>query len=227
MDDDAMGRGLIQAIGAGDIDMVRGILASKPDLINYHFQGGYTPLAVAVGIVDLYQVILLRSRGADKMAEIRKPADRDKDKPKNAMELAVEQEKKNPGDDEVLAIAFFLAEPGTPNFVKFEKQLAALAKDPAYQFASENAELMARGAMEKRDVTDSILRAVEERAKAKVRGLKKTVMTELKAVPIPGAPEYEAAKARFEGRRGGRRQRSTRGRRVHKKRRTHKRHSGK
>ena len=124
MDDDAMGRGLIQAIGAGDIDMVRGILASKPALINYHFQGGYTPLAVAVGIVDLYQVILLRSRGADKMAEIRKPADRDKDKPKNAMELAVEQEKKNPGDDEVLAIAFFLAEPGTPNFVKFEKQLA-------------------------------------------------------------------------------------------------------
>ena len=222
MDDDAMGRGLIQAIGAGDIDMVRGILASKPALINYHFQGGYTPLAVAVGIVDLYQVILLRSRGADKMAEIRKPADRDKDKPKNAMELAVEQEKKNPGDDEVLAIAFFLAEPGTPNFVKFEKQLAALAKDPAYQFASENAELMARGAMEKRDVTDSILHAVEERAKTKVRGLKKTVMTELKAVPIPGAPEYEAAKARFEGRRGGRRQRSTR-RRVQKKRRTHKR----
>ena len=199
-----MGRGLIQAIGAGDIDMVRGILASKPALINYHFQGGYTPLAVAVGIVDLYQVILLRSRGADKMAEIRKPADRDKDKPKNAMELSVEQEKKNPGDDEVLAIAFFLADPGTPNFVKFEKQLAGLAKDPAYRFESENAKLMARGAMEKRDVTDSILRAVEERGKAKVRGLKGKVMSELKAVPIPGAPEYEAAKARFEGRRGGR-----------------------
>jgi hypothetical protein len=219
----ALGDSLIQAIYNGDIDMVRGILATNPALINYHFQGGYTPLAVAVGIVDLYQVILLRSRGGDKMAEIRKPADRDKDKPKNAMELSVEQEKKNPGDDEVLAIAFFLADPGTPNFVKFEKQLTALAKDPAYRFESENSELMARGAMEKRDVTDSILRAVEERVKTKVRGLKGKVMSELKAVPIPGAPEYEAAKARFEGRRGGRRYRSTRGRRVHKKRRTHKR----
>lgn len=224
MDDDAIGRGLIQAIGAGDIDMVRGILASKPSLINYQFQGGYTPLAVAVGIVDLYQVILLRSRGADKMAEIRKPADRDKDKPKNAMELAVEQEKKNPGDEDVLAIAFFLADPGTPNFVKFEKQLAALAKDPAYRFESENAELMARGAMEKRNVTDSILRAVEERVKTKVRGLKGKVMTELRA--IPGGPDYEAAKARFQGR-GRRYPRSTRGRRVHKKRRTYKRHSRK
>jgi hypothetical protein len=204
MDDDAMGRGLIQAIYDGDIDMIRRILASNPALVNYRFQGGFTPLAVAVVSIDLYLVVLLRNRGADKMAEIRKPADRDKDKPKNAMELSVELEKINPESDEVLAIAFFLADPGTPNFVKFEKQLAALAKDPAYHFDSENAELMARGAMEKRNVTDSILRAVEERVKTKVRGLKGTVMSELKAVPIPGAPEYEAARARFEGRRGGR-----------------------
>ena len=204
MDDDAMGRGLIQAIYDGDIDMIRRILASNPALVNYRFQGGFTPLAVAVVSIDLYLVVLLRNRGADKMAEIRKPADRDKDKPKNAMELSVELEKINPESDEVLAIAFFLADPGTPNFVKFEKQLAALAKDPAYHFESENAKLMARGAMEKRDVTDSILRAVEERVKTKVRGLKGTVMSELKAVPIPGAPEYEAARARFEGRRGGR-----------------------
>jgi hypothetical protein len=223
MDHDAMGRALIQAIYDGDIDMVRRILASNPALVNYRFQGGFTPLAVAVVSIDLYLVVLLRSRGADKMAEIRKPADRDKDKPKNAMELSVELVKINPESDEVLAIAFFLADPGTPNFVKFEKQLAALAKDPAHHFESENSELMARGAMEKRDVTDSILRAVEERVKTKVRGLKGKVMSELKAVPIPGAPEYEAAKARFEGKGpGGRRTKRAKRRAPTQKRRVRK-----
>jgi hypothetical protein len=82
---------------------------------------------------------------------------------------------------------------------------------------------MARGAMEKRDVTDSILRAVEERGKAKVRGLKGKVMSELKAVPIPGAPEYEAAKARFEGKGpGGRRTKRAKRRAPTQKRRVRK-----
>jgi hypothetical protein len=221
MDDDAIGMGLIQAIYDGDIDMIRRILASNPALVNYHLQGGFTPLAVAVVSIDLYLVVLLRNRGADKMAEIRKPADRDKDKPKNAMELAAEvAEITNYESDIVLAIAFVLAEPGTPNFVKFEKQLTARAKDPAYHFESEDAESIARGAMEKRDVTDSILRAVEERVKTKVRGLKGKVMSELKAVPIPGAPEYEAAKAKFEGKGPGGRRTAIRKRKARKTRKT-------
>jgi hypothetical protein len=218
-----LGNSLIQSVAMGDDEWVRQILAKRPN-VNYNYRG-FTPLDVAVETGNLYLVILLRSMGADKRIPLLKPEEWKGSK--NAMELSVELEKNNPGDEEALAIAFFLAEPGTPNFVKFEKQLAGLAKDPAYHFESENAELMARGAMEKRNVTDSILRAVEERVKTKVRGLKGNVMTELKAVPIPGAPEYEAAKARFEGRRGGRGYRSTRGRRVSKKRRTHKRHSRK
>lgn len=217
----ALGDGLIQAVSSRNIEWVRQILANRPD-INYNYRG-YTALDIAVDTGNLYLVILLRSKGADKMIPFKNPAEWNGSK--NAMEHSVEMVKMNPGDDEVLAIAFFLSEPGTLNSVKFEKQLSDLAKDPSYHFRSKNAELIARGAMEKRDVTDSIAPAVEERGKAVVRRLKGKVMTELRA--IPGGPDYEVAKARFEGRKGGRRYRSTRGRRVNKKRRTHKRHSQK
>jgi hypothetical protein len=217
---DALGDSLIHAVGSGDNGWAREILASRPD-VNYNYRG-YTPLDVAVDTGNLYLVILLRSRGADKMIPIRNPAEFNGSK--NAVEHAVGMAEMYSENDEVLAIAFFLSEPGTLNGVKFEKKLAALAKDPSYHFTSENARLIAHGITERRDFIESILRRTEEREKAKVRSLKGKVMSELRA--IPGGPDYEAAKARFQGR-GRRYPRSTRGRRVHKKRRTHKRHGRK
>ena len=191
---DALGDSLIHAVNSGDNGWARQILASRPN-VNYNYRG-YTPLDVAVDAGNLYLVILLRSRGADKMIPIRNPAEFNGSK--NAVEHAAGMADMYSENDEVLAIAFFLAETGTPNRVRFEKKLVSLAKNPAYHFKSENAKEMARGITERRDVTDSILRAVEEREKAKVRGLKGKVMSELRA--IPGGPDYEAAKARFQGR---------------------------
>lgn len=215
---DALGDDLLRAASSKDNEWAREILASRPN-VNYNYRG-YTALDVAVDTGNLYLVILLRSRGANKMIPVRDPSQFNGSK--NALEHSVEMADFYSENDEAIAIAFFLSEPGTPNRVKFEKQLTALAKNPAYHFTSENAKAIAQGAMEKRDVTDSILRAVEERAKSKVRSLKGKVMSELKALPIPGAPDYEAAKARFQGK-GRRYPRSTQGRRVNKKRRTHKR----
>jgi len=199
---DALGDSLIHAVSSGDNEWARQILASRPN-INYNYRG-YTPLDVAVDTGNLYLVILLRSRGADKMMPIRNPELFNGSK--NAVEHAVRMAEMYSENDEVLAIAFFLSEPGTLNGVKFEKKLAALAKDPSYHFTSENAKLIAHGITERRDFIDSILRKTEEREKAKVRGLKGKVMSELRA--IPGGPDYEAAKARFQGR--GRRYRSLR-----------------
>ena len=208
-----LGQQLVSALAGDDIEYVPDLLEQGANP-NYVYEG-FTPLGLAVTNGNLYVVSLLRSKGAKKELVIPNLAGR-VGGPKNAIELSAKMVEMNPGDENYLGIAFLLADTGTPNRARFEKQLARLAKDPAYEFYSENVEKIARGIMERRDVTDSIVPAVEERAKAKVRGLKKTVMSELKAVP--GGPEYEAAKARFE-RPGGRRQRSTR-RRVQKKRRT-------
>jgi len=85
----------------------------------------------------------------------------------------------NPRNDQAIAIALFLSDPGTPNYIKFEKQLADLAKDPSYHFTSNATEMLSKDKSKKRVVID-----------------------ELSA--IPGGPDYEKAKARFEGKKGGR-----------------------
>lgn len=63
-------------------------------------------------------------------------------------------------------------------------------------------------------------RVFEEREKAKVRGLKKTVMSELRA--IPGGPDASAAIGRLTGREGGRRRTAIRKRKARKARKTRK-----
>ena len=75
----------------------------------------------------------------------------------------------------------------------------------------------------KNDPTKGVARHVfeeDEKAKAKVRGLKKTVMSELGA--IPGGPEFEEAKARFERKGPGGRRTAIRKRKTRKARKTRK-----
>jgi hypothetical protein len=193
---DPVGDDLLRVVNTGDAERVSQILASKPrPNVDYNYRG-YTPLDIAVDKGHLRIVLQLRNKGADKTIPFKNPAEWNGSK--NAMEHSVEIVKMNPRNDQAIAIALFLSDPGTPNYIKFEKQLADLAKDPSYRFTSNATEMMSKDKSKKRSVID-----------------------ELSA--IPGGPDYELAKARFEGKKGGRYLRSTRGRRVHKKRRTHKR----
>ena len=210
---DPLGDDLLRAVNTGDAERVSQILASKPrPNVDYNYRG-YTPLDIAVDKGHLRIVLLLRNKGADKTIPFKNPAEWNGSK--NAMEHSVEMVNMNPRNDQAIAIALFLSDPGTPNYIKFEKQLADLTGRPSYRFTSEATEMLSKDKLKK----------VEERGKAVVRNLKGKVMTELRA--IPGGPDYELAKARFEEKKGGRYLRSTRGRRVNKKRRTHKRHSRK
>jgi len=187
---DPVGDDLLRAVDTRDAERVIQILASKPrPNVDYNFRG-YTPLDIAVDRGHLRIVVRLLNKGADKTIPFKNPAEWNGSK--NAMEHSVEMVKMNPRKDQVIAIAFFLSDPDTPNYIKFEKQLADLAKDPSYRFTSEDTEMLCK---EK-------LKIVEEREKAVVRKLKGNVMTELSA--IPGGPDYELAKARFEGKKGGR-----------------------
>lgn len=111
-----------------------------------------------------------------------------------------------------LAMAYLIAEPSDKP--KYEKQLADLYRrmeSGEYEFKSDPAKRVARHVFEE-----------EEKTKAKVRGLKKTVMSELEAVPIPGAPAYEEAKARFERRGPGGRRTAIRKRKSRKTRKSRK-----
>jgi len=188
---DPVGDDLLRAVNTGDAERVSQILANKPrPNVDYNFRG-YTPLDIAVDKGHLRIVLQLRNKGADKTIPFKNPAEWNGSK--NAMEHSVEMVKMNPKNDQAIAIALFLSDPGTPNYIKFEKQLADLAGHPSYRFTSEATEMLSKDKLKK----------VEERGKAVVRNLKGKVMTELRA--IPGGPDYELAKARFEGKKGGRR----------------------
>ena len=174
---DPVGDDLLRAVNTGDAERVSQILANKPrPNVDYNYRG-YTPLDIAVDKGHLRIVILLRNKGADKTIPFKNPAEWNGSK--NAMEHSVEMVKMNPRNDQAIAIALFLSDPGTPNYIKFEKQLADLAKDPSYRFTSDATEMLSKDKSKKRVVID-----------------------ELSA--IPGGPDYEVAKARFEGKKGGR-----------------------
>jgi hypothetical protein len=187
---DPVGDDLLRAVDTRDAERVSQILANKPrPNVDYNYRG-YTPLDIAVDRGHLRIVVRLLNKGADKTIPFKNPAEWNGSK--NAMEHSVEMVKMNPRNDQVIAIAFFLSDPGTPNYTKFEKQLADLAGHPSYRFTSEDTEMLSKDK----------LKIVEEREKAVVRKLNGKVMTELRA--IPGGPDYELAKARFEGKKGGR-----------------------
>ena len=81
-----------------------------------------------------------------------------------------------------LAIAYLIAEPGTQDKSKYEKELADLYRrmeKGEYEFKSMPTKEVARRAKLRMDLRGEIEH-------------------------IPGSPAYEAAKARFQGREGGR-----------------------